>query len=78
MTSVSQVVVYLLCVVLAAIGVPVVQEQQQPFEIHVFSVGQADSQLIRFPSGFTILYDMGEISWNSKRNAIAVAAELRR
>ena len=29
-------------------------------DIHVFNVGQADSQLIVFPSGYTILVDAGE------------------
>lgn len=29
-------------------------------EIHVFDVGQADSQLIVFPSGFSMLIDVGE------------------
>ena len=30
------------------------------FEIHVLNVGQGDSQLIVFPSGFTILIDVFE------------------
>ncbi|EMD42983.1 competence protein ComEC, putative [Entamoeba histolytica HM-3:IMSS] len=29
-------------------------------EIHVFDVGQADSQLILFPSGYSVLIDLGE------------------
>jgi len=36
-------------------------------DIHVFDVGQADSQLIVFPSGYSILIDAGETSTGSKR-----------
>ncbi|KAL7715877.1 Competence protein ComEC [Entamoeba marina] len=34
-------------------------------EIHVFDVGQADSQLIVFPSGYSILVDAGETTSSS-------------
>ncbi|ELP91328.1 hypothetical protein EIN_153550, partial [Entamoeba invadens IP1] len=34
-------------------------------DIHIFNVGQADSQLIVFPSGYSILIDAGETSSGS-------------
>ena len=34
----------------------------QTLQIHIFDVGQSDSQLIIFPSGYTILIDAGEVS----------------
>ncbi len=45
------------------------------FEVHVFQVGQADSQLIVGPTGRTLLIDVGELSWNSSRGAQLVAIE---
>jgi len=36
-------------------------------DIHVFDVGQGDSQLIVFPSGYSILIDAGETSTGSMR-----------
>eukprot|EP01105_Mastigella_eilhardi_P014949 TRINITY_DN33_c2_g1_i16.p2 TRINITY_DN33_c2_g1~~TRINITY_DN33_c2_g1_i16.p2 ORF type:complete len:102 (-),score=16.80 TRINITY_DN33_c2_g1_i16:346-651(-) len=47
------------------------------FSITWFDVGQGDSQFIVFPSGFSILVDMGELKWNSARNAQAVANKIR-
>lgn len=47
------------------------------FQIHVFDVGQADSQLIVSPSGKTLLIDAGESNWNSKKLAGRVANKLR-
>lgn len=48
------------------------------FEIHVFDMGQADSALIIFPSGYTVLMDAGEASsWNSMAGAKGVAAKLQ-
>jgi beta-lactamase superfamily II metal-dependent hydrolase len=46
------------------------------FEIHVFQVGQADSQLIVGPTGRTLLIDVGERSWNSTQGARAVAQKI--
>ena len=46
------------------------------FEIHMFEVGQGNSQLIIFPSGFTILIDVAENSWNTRRGAELVAAKV--
>ena len=51
--------------------------QQGTFEIRVFDVEQGDSQLIIFPSGFTILIDVAELSWNSHRGAERVAQKIR-
>ena len=34
-------------------------------DIHFFDVGQGMSQLIVFPSGFTILADCAELTWNN-------------
>jgi hypothetical protein len=46
------------------------------FEVHMFEVGQGNSQLIIFPSGFTILLDVAENSWNTARGAQLVAAKV--
>jgi hypothetical protein len=46
------------------------------FEIHVFQVGQADSQLIVGPTGRTLLIDVGERTWNSTQGAKAVAQKI--
>ena len=46
------------------------------FEIHMFEVGQGNSQLVIFPSGFTILIDVAENSWNTARGAQLVAAKV--
>lgn len=47
------------------------------FEIYVFDVGQADSQLIVSPTGKTLLIDAGERSWNSGTNAATIAGKIR-
>ncbi|KAH3766176.1 MBL fold metallo-hydrolase [Pelomyxa schiedti] len=52
-------------------------EAAAPFKITLFDVGQADSQLIQFPSGFSILIDCGETAYNYNTNAKAVAAKLK-
>lgn len=46
-------------------------------EIHIFQVGQGDSQLIIFPSGFTMLIDVCESAYNSKKGAILVAQKVK-
>eukprot|EP01052_Picozoa_sp_SAG31_P023450 SAG31_NODE_1933_length_6879_cov_3.230973_5_plen_404_part_00 len=46
------------------------------FEVHMFQVGQGNSQLIIFPSGFSILLDVAENSWNTARGAQLVAAKV--
>jgi beta-lactamase superfamily II metal-dependent hydrolase len=50
---------------------------QGKFEIYLFDVGQADSQLIVSPTGKTLLIDAGEKTWNSSRNANAIADKIR-
>lgn len=35
------------------------------FEAHILKVGQGESQLVIYPSGYTILIDAMEPSWNS-------------
>lgn len=47
------------------------------FEIHIFQVGQGDSQLIIFPSGFTMLIDICEKAFNSRKGAELVAAKVK-
>lgn len=47
------------------------------FEIHVLDVGQGDSQLVIFPSGYTILIDLCELNWNSGKGAELVAERIR-
>lgn len=49
---------------------------QGDFEIHVFRVGQADSQRIVGPTGRTLLIDVGERTWNSTQGAEAVAQRI--
>jgi beta-lactamase superfamily II metal-dependent hydrolase len=47
------------------------------FEVRIFDVEQGDSQLIIFPSGFTILIDVREASWNTGAGAALIAAKIR-
>jgi len=47
-------------------------------EIYIFNVGQADSQLLVYPSGYTILIDLGELDWNLSDNAKYVAARIEK
>ncbi len=47
------------------------------FEIHIFDVDQGDSQLIIFPSGFTLLIDVGEPTYNTDKNAVLIASKIR-
>jgi len=47
------------------------------FEIHIFDVEQGDSQLIIFPSGFTILVDVREASWNTGAGATLIASKIQ-
>ncbi len=47
-------------------------------EIHVFNVGQGESQLIIGPTGKTILIDIFESNWNTNQGATWVAGEIRR
>jgi hypothetical protein len=47
------------------------------FEIHMFEIGQGNSQLIVFPSGYSILLDVAENSWNTRRGAERVAANVK-
>lgn len=51
--------------------------QTGTFEIRVFDVDQGDSQLVIFPSGYSILIDVAEKSWNSGKGASLVAAKIR-
>lgn len=50
---------------------------QGNFEIHVFNVGQADSQLIVSPTGRTLLIDVGETHYSSSQGAQSVAQKIR-
>lgn len=45
-------------------------------DIHFFDVGQGMSQLIVFPSGFTVLADCAELNWSSGDGAKKVASKL--
>jgi beta-lactamase superfamily II metal-dependent hydrolase len=47
------------------------------FEIRIFDVEQGDSQLIIFPSGYSILIDVREASWNSGKGAGLIAQKIR-
>jgi hypothetical protein len=46
--------------------------QPGSFEIRIFDVDQGDSQLIIFPSGYSILIDVREASWNSSKGEASV------
>lgn len=47
------------------------------FEIRIFDVEQGDSQLVIFPSGYSILIDVREASWNTGQGAALIAAKIR-
>lgn len=47
------------------------------FEIRIFDVEQGDSQLIIFPSGYSILIDVREASWNTGAGAAYIAQKIR-
>lgn len=47
-------------------------------EIHIFNVGQGESQLIIGPTGRTILIDLMEENWNTNAMATWIASEIRR
>lgn len=47
------------------------------FEIHIFDVEQGDSQLIIFPSGYSILIDVVEHSYASDKGAALVASKIQ-
>lgn len=47
------------------------------FEIRIFDIEQGDSQLIIFPSGFSVLIDVREPSWNTGSGAAFIAAKIR-
>jgi len=46
------------------------------FKIYVFNVGQGDSQLILYPSGYSVLIDLCELGSNTKKNAEYVGQRL--
>jgi|EP01049_Picozoa_sp_SAG25_P000073 beta-lactamase superfamily II metal-dependent hydrolase len=48
------------------------------FDVRMIDVGRGDAQLIVFPSGYSILVDVPENSWNSRIGAARVAGEVRR
>lgn len=43
--------------------------------IHVFNVGQGASQLVVFPSGYSVLVDLCELSWSSSSTSAAISAK---
>jgi glyoxylase-like metal-dependent hydrolase (beta-lactamase superfamily II) len=45
-------------------------------EFHIFSIGQADSMLVIAPNGTTLLYDLGELNWNTRANCLQVRDEI--
>jgi len=47
------------------------------FEIRIFDVEQGDSQLVIFPSGFSILIDVREAGWNSGAGAALIASKIQ-
>lgn len=50
--------------------------QPGSFEIRIFDVEQGDSQLIIFPSGYTILIDVSEASHNTGKGAAFIATKV--
>uniref|UniRef100_A0A7S4NAJ6 Metallo-beta-lactamase domain-containing protein n=1 Tax=Paramoeba aestuarina TaxID=180227 RepID=A0A7S4NAJ6_9EUKA len=55
---------------------PIIGTHDDNFEIHVLDVGQGDSQLIIFPSGYSILIDVNEDQWNSDIGAKYVSERI--
>lgn len=51
--------------------------QPGTFEIHIFDVEQGDSQLIIFPSGYSMLIDISEKTWNTSKGAELIADKIR-
>ena len=49
---------------------------KEALEIYFFNVGQADSQLIIFPSGYSILIDVGDYDYDNASNTKHVAKKL--
>ncbi len=47
------------------------------FEIRILDVEQGDSQLIIFPSGFSVLIDVREASWNTGQGAAYIAQKIQ-
>ncbi|MCB8963295.1 MAG: lamin tail domain-containing protein, partial [Ardenticatenales bacterium] len=47
------------------------------FQIRIFDVEQGDSQLIIFPSGYTILIDVVEHAYNSDKGAALIASKIQ-
>lgn len=47
------------------------------FQIRIFDVEQGDSQLIIFPSGYTILIDVAEHAYNSGKGAALIASKIQ-
>lgn len=39
------------------------------FQIYIFNVGQGDSQLIVYPSGYSIFIDINEANWNTDKGS---------
>jgi beta-lactamase superfamily II metal-dependent hydrolase len=54
-----------------------ISRQPGTFEIHIFDVEQGDSQLVIFPSGYSILIDVSESSWNTGKGAALIAEKIR-
>ncbi|MBN2160549.1 MAG: hypothetical protein JW807_14250 [Spirochaetes bacterium] len=74
---VSMVIVIAVVMLGAPGGYGVASWGRGTFEIHVFNVGQADSQFIVSPEGKTLLIDLGETMWNSRSNCDYVAGKIR-
>ncbi|MCP5097216.1 MAG: hypothetical protein GY943_16840, partial [Chloroflexi bacterium] len=47
------------------------------FQIRIFDVEQGDSQLIIFPSGYTVLIDVVEHAYNSGKGAALIASKIQ-
>lgn len=63
----------------AASNVPVVPETPWvpgTFDVRVLDVEHGASNLIIFPSGYTVLYDAGEVSWNGSTNSAKIAQKI--
>ena len=45
-------------------------------EIHLFDVGNAESHLILFPSGYSILIDVGNTDYTTEKNTKHIASRL--
>ena len=63
-------------IVLLTLFITAFAHNKKALEIHFFEVGNADSQLVVFPSGYSILIDCGDYDWENASNTKHVAKRI--